>query len=736
MERQINHPEAQLEIKHLKETETIIAGELQKLEVELGIRAEEERIVAVRFEGDQAQVLMNTMRMKLQALHQLALSKKQPYFSRIDFIPEGGKEGTYYIGRWGVSKTPEYEVVVADWRSPIANLYYSGQVGPMHYETPDGIVSGELNLKRMFTIHSGEMESMFDSGVVSQDAYLQGVLGSVSSDRLKEIVTTIQAEQNYVIRHPLNVPLIVQGVAGSGKTTIALHRIAWLLYAYRDVLSPNQMMILAPNPLFLNYISQVLPDLGVENVQQTTFAGLCERWLKKQMPKLEELNRLEDKLIATAMQRERMARVLKRKGSLAFKQELERYLDTIETTILPEGDLRFGQAVLFTEQELNDIFLGQLKHFPLQVRILELNKYMKTRLKKVAREMENLLEKMTEDKLMMLITRLPDGEERQGRVKTLLKSRDMRKQEILEKAKKYPKEFESLFPSMKVTNVYKAFLQTLEGFEESIALLEKGRAFPEDLPALVVIMKKLYGIPYESILTIVVDEAQDFSAFQVAVLKEMESKPSFTLVGDLMQGIHEEEGISSWEEIKNEVFGGAVTRHDLVQSYRNTVEIMEFANIVAQKFPVPNQQIAKPILRHGEPVSCRWAKDEKERLEDVVDTVESWRKEGFNTIALIAKTKEEAKATHKALSKHFPVTLIGQEQTEYHGGVMVIPASLIKGLEFDCVLILNANAQQYPMDAFMARLLYVMCTRPLHRLHLAYTGELTSLVKTCSRMIQ
>ncbi len=725
MERHIDHPQAELEMKHLKETGIIIADELSKLEVELGIRAEEERIVAVRFEGDQAQVVMNTLKMKLQILHQLALSKKQPYFSRIDFVEKGGTEATYYIGRWGVSKTPEFDVVVADWRSPIANLYYSGQVGPMDYETPDGKVTGELNLKRMFTIHDGEMESMFDSGVVSQDAYLQGVLGSVSSDRLKEIVTTIQAEQNYVIRHPLNVPLIVQGVAGSGKTTIALHRIAWLLYAYREVLSPDQMMILAPNPLFLNYISQVLPDLGVENVQQTTFQGLCEKWLKKQMPRMKELNRLEDKLSGTIGSRE----VLKKKGSLQFKRQLEAYLDTIETTLLPKEDVLFGQATLFTNQELKDIFLGQLKHFPLQVRILELNKYMKNRLKAVARDMEDMLEKMTEERLMQLITRLPEGEERQARVRRLLDSRDLRKQEIVDRAKAYPKAFQALFPDMKVTAVYQGFLETMEGFRDTTALLEKGMAYPEDLPALVVVMKKLYGIAFESIRTIVIDEAQDFSPFQVEVLKEMESKPSFTLVGDLMQGIHEDEGISSWEEIKGQVFGGAVTRHDLVQSYRNTVEIMAFANRVAQKFPVENQRLAKPVLRHGEAVAIHQAQSEKDRLEYVRETVEGWRREGFNTMALIAKTKEEAKAAYKALSKHFPVTLVGQEQTQYQGGVMVIPASLIKGLEFDCVMVLNANEEQYPMEVFMARLLYVMCTRPLHRLHLCYQGRLTPLCK-------
>ena len=195
--------------------------------------------------------------------------------------------------------TPEFDTVVVDWRSPVANLYYSGQIGPMSYAAPDGTVTGELTLKRMLTVRDRELLGLFDSGVVSQDAYLQSVLGQVSSDKLREIVTTIQAEQNLVIRHPARQPLIVQGVAGSGKTTIALHRIAWLLYAHRETLRPEQLMILAPNPLFLDYISQVLPDLGVERVVQTTFQGLCQGLLGKQLPKVRAVTRLEDKLQAT-----------------------------------------------------------------------------------------------------------------------------------------------------------------------------------------------------------------------------------------------------------------------------------------------------------------------------------------------------------------------------------------------------------------------------------------------------
>lgn len=730
MTQPINHPDAAYEQTHLTQTIGIIADELEKLEIEMGIRADEDRVVAVRFDNDQAQVMMNTMRMKLQTLHQLALSKKQPYFSRLDFIPTGEVKRTYYIGRWGVTKTPEYEVTVVDWRSPVANLYYSGQVGEMNYTAPDGNVNGELTLKRMFTIHEGKLEAIFDTGVVSQDAYLQAVLGAVSSDKLKEIVTTIQAEQNFVIRHPLEKPLIVQGVAGSGKTTIALHRIAWLLYAYRQTLSPSQMMILAPNPLFLNYISQVLPDLGVDNVIQTTFKELCAKWLKKQMPRVMTLNRLEDRLCMTAQQREQMAKVLRRKGSLAFKAELETALTVFEQHILPDTDTCFGQKVLFTKEALHHIFFEQLRHFPLEARIMEIQKHMKTRLKSCVREMYGTLEKMTEERLTMLLNGLPEGEERQERVAKLLASRDRRKQEIATKEKEYPNQFRQMFPTMKVVDIYRTLLQSIDEalFADTIAMLGKGRVYPEDLAALVVIMKKVYGIGYEPIRTIVIDEAQDFSPFQMKLLHDMQSKPSFTLVGDLMQGIHSDEGITSWEEVKEGVFKGDVVRHDLVQSYRNTEQIMSFANRIAAHFPVAGQRLAKPVLRKGEAVEVVAQSTEAQWLAYVIDKVQAWKQEGFNTIALVARTFKEAKTNYDKLKKHLDISLITQEHTSYHGGVMLIPASLVKGLEFDCVMVLNVEDVYYPYDAFMARLLYVICTRPLHRLALLHMG-------TCSKLI-
>ena len=271
-----NHPDAEKEYLHLQETCDAIGRETAEVEALTGAKAGVCMDVQMKEDPDQQeQVTMQLFQFQLDRLRQLSLAAGQAYFARLDYIPAGSPPETWYLGRWGVLNPETLDPVVVDWRSPVANLYYSGQIGPMDYEAPDGRVQGELTLKRMLTVRGRQLVSLFDSDIVSQETYLQDVLGSISTDRLKDIVSTIQAEQNIVIRHPLNAHLLVQGAAGSGKTTIALHRIAYLLYTFRDTLKPENMMILAPNPLFLSYISQVLPDLGVERVVQTTFEGWC-----------------------------------------------------------------------------------------------------------------------------------------------------------------------------------------------------------------------------------------------------------------------------------------------------------------------------------------------------------------------------------------------------------------------------------------------------------------------------
>lgn len=727
-----NHPDSPAEAAHLAQTCQIIQREIDKLEAELGIGAEEDRIAAIPDDGSmQAQVRLNILIMKLDTLHNLARSRQQAYFARLNFTPAGGTPQTYYLGRWGVYDSSSLDVTVVDWRSPVANLYYSGQVGPMDYEAPDGRVQGELTLKRMLTVEEDRLISLFDSGVVSQDAYLQEVLGTVSSDRLKEIVTTIQAEQNQVIRHPLRQNLIVQGVAGSGKTTIALHRIAWLLYAFRDSLRPEQMMILAPNPLFLSYISQVLPDLGVERVIQTTFAGLCQQWMGKRTPKVQVVSRLEERLSASTADRLAVGQVLQRKGSLDMKASVESFLEGYQVEILPPEGLRFGGNVLYTAQEVQDIFLKQLKHFPLAQRIDELKKYIKKRLAKTTETMKAAMEKMAQDRLTQLLFALPDGPERRARAKKLLESRDARMAEIDQKAKAYLKEFPALFPDLSLLSVYRTYLMRCESQavqDATLPLLDKKRIQQEDLAAVCSICQTVYGLPQKPLRHIVMDECQDFSPYQLALLHQHYPAATFTLVGDLMQGVHEDEGIRDYQQWIGPVFSGEATLLRLVTSYRNTTEIMQLASRVAARHPVPGQQTAQPVLRHGEePLISVFATD-KERYTALRQQAQSWLDEGYRTIALIEKSRSGAERLYKLLKDDLPVHLLREEDTDYQGGLLILSASMVKGLEFDCVALCNASEAQFADDPFLCRVLYVALTRPLHRLRVLATGTLTPLL--------
>lgn len=289
---EIQHPDAAHEQQHLEHTLTVIEQETALARAALSddlAKLTEAR----RFDPDGVPVREMMYARDEFMLNNLRLAADKPYFTRVDFLPRRHKYiDTYYIGKYGVTRRESLDIEVVDWRSPVANLYYSGQIGPMSYTAPDGEIRGELKLKRQFGIEHGELKTIFDTDVVSQDAYLQSVLGAVGSDRLREVVTTIQAEQNFVIRHKPDRALVVQGVAGSGKTTIALHRIAYLLYAYQDKMRPEQMMIIAPNPLFLDYISGVLPDLGVDRVMQTTFAQLISSLLGKRLPRVNGTDRL------------------------------------------------------------------------------------------------------------------------------------------------------------------------------------------------------------------------------------------------------------------------------------------------------------------------------------------------------------------------------------------------------------------------------------------------------------
>ena len=748
----MEHPQWHQEEDHLKETLRIVGSELGKCEQALGIQNGNDRFVMVQDDGSSdAVVQQQLMRMTLQTLHQLRLSVKSPYFARLDFTPgpgtpamagmRPGVNAPVYIGRWGVLKTPEYQVCVHDWRSPVANLYYSGQVGEVSYEAPDGRVEGEMTLKRMFTIADGELTGMQDTGVVGQEKFLTDALSQVTTARLREVVTTIQAEQNTVIRYDPMKPLCVQGVAGSGKTTIALHRIAWMLYRLQKTTRPDQMLILAPNPLFLSYISRVLPDLGVDKVRQLTFDQLCKMLLEKKMPRLTASARLSERLHMTKAQRDALDELLRQKGALARWDDLQAFLARWEESCIPKVNIRLGSAVLITAEDLKRYFLKEFRHFPLQVRVAKTRAVVADRLKKAMAQVEEKLEKMAQDRLDQLLRAMPDSPERRERARKLLDARDERRAELADKQKQLLKEYDSQWGSMDLLQVYAAFWQEMAQkdpacqpvADATLPLLAKKRAAPEDLPALLILARALYDIKRPDIRHVVIDEAQDVSPLQVKTLRALFGTDAFTLVGDLCQGIYGDEGLRSWDALSTGIFDEKPHVAHLSTAYRSTVEIMETAFAVMSRHPVAGAGEAKPVLRHGPAPVHLPVGEEKQRPCVIAQQVERWQQDGFANIALIVKTEKAAKALHKQLEALIPgVRLVLQGDDTFEGGVQVMDASLVKGLEFDCVLIADAEAAIYPDERFYAKLFYVLCTRPLHRLAFAYRGQPTLHLPSCN----
>ena len=715
-----DHPASEEEYLHLRETCDAIDREIAEVEALTGAKAGE--CMDVRMEEDpdeQVQVTMNRLRYQLDRLQQLSMASGQAYFARLDFTPSGQKPETWYLGRWGVLDPVTLTPVVVDWRSPAANLYYSGQIGRMDYEAPDGRVEGELTLKRMLTVKQRELISLFDSGIVSQEAYLQGVLGSVSTDRLREIVTTIQAEQNIVIRHPLAEHLLVQGAAGSGKTTIALHRIAYLLYTFRNSLKPENMMILAPNPLFLSYISQVLPDLGVERVVQTTFEGWCREGMGRRMPKILRESRLEKNLSLTGAEREKTGRILRMKGSLATMKKLEAWLEHLQETVLPPNGMKMAGVVLLDRPEMERIFLKDLRYFPLEQRISELRKIVRKRVQGAVSLLKDQYAANAEQIAGRIRSGMREGAQRQQKLRELYETRDRRYREIDARAEGYLNGYREKFTLPDLAGLYRAFLE--ECLPELIT--EDDSLRQEDLPMLVMICRAVFGLKTKPMKHIVIDECQDFSPFQVELLKKVNPAATFSLVGDLYQGIRADEGIRSWDEWKGPVFDHRADLKQLTVSYRNTVEIMDLAQAVAARWPIDGICETKPVLRHGEKPRIVRAQNEKERLALIRDQVRAWQAEGYHSIALIEKTAEQAGALFRRIGAELGARLLSETDAEYRGGVMILPASIAKGMEFDCVGVCDASAESFPDDEFLCRVLYVMMTRPLHRLCVWHKGD-------------
>ncbi|MDN3015500.1 RNA polymerase recycling motor HelD [Paenibacillus sp. BSR1-1] len=660
----------------------------------------------------------------------------KPYFSRIDFTSDSTKkEESLYIGKVSLFDRVTQQPIIVDWRSPIANVYYDGRLGEVFYEAYGETQTGYLALKRQYEIVNGLLKDIRDIDLTTHDELLQKSLSGKADNRLTEIVATIQNEQNEVIRASLKHPIIVQGAAGSGKTTIALHRISYFLYSLGYQFPPEKLMILAPNRLFIDYISAVLPELGVNKINQTTYIDFMRSCLGQKI-KLFSPNSKLMKLLEDAGKNKSMKWVSSLKGSLEFKELIQNYVNELELNLAPSEDFIVEKSVLMKGKKLKTLFLKEYTYLPIYKRIGKIKTLLESDLKKKKSIMLSNLNKKYEETLEKFVySRKLEAEIRQQKVINLMDKKEQRIKRVEQESKVAVKKYMESFIMKDIFTLYKELMSSPELInkhsttltEQECQLLSKycqrifdrGAYELEDLAPIFYMKAKLEGIDEKyKMRSIFIDEAQDYSYFQFAALKEGFETDLFTIVGDLAQGIHSYRGMNSWTPVLKDIFPNA-NYQALQKSYRTTVEIMNLANDILQLI---DQDLPKvePVIRHGEkpfyktidpanPVQIRLELEQKIGL---------LKEEELHSIAIIGRTDRECQRIHLLFkNSQLPIQLLEEKEEMKKGHIVILPSYLSKGLEFDSVFIVCLEEPYSHVDLDI-KLLYVSMTRPMHRLYL------------------
>ncbi|MBD2716601.1 AAA family ATPase [Hymenobacter sp. BT646] len=593
---------------------------------------------------------------------------QSPYFGRVDFASGNTPAAPVYIGVHSFFDEQRRQNLIYDWRAPIASMFYDFELGEASYATPSGTIHGTIELKRQYKIRDGWMEFMLDSDVNIHDDVLQRELAKSSDDKMKNIVATIQRDQNAVIRNETAQVMVIQGVAGSGKTSIALHRIAFLLYRYRETIAAKDILIISPNKVFADYISNVLPELGEEHIPELGMEELAADLLDNRYPFqtfFEQVSALLDHHDAAFIERIRF------KSSFEFLSQLNQYLLHIENTYFNVTELRVGPA-LVPHALIQQKFKGYhrvplLKRFAL-----------------VAEDVRAYVRDATKRKLS-------------GREKATI-------------GEAIPR----MFKLNNVLELYRDFYRWIGRPE----LLRMGQRLEyADVFALIYLRLRLEGLTaYDHVKHLLVDEMQDYTPVQYAVLSRLFNCRK-TILGDVSQTVNPYSA-SSAETIERVFPQADIVR--LYRSYRSTVEITAFAQRL-----MPNPHIL-PLERHGPEPDIRRCHTRDEELETLQQLIIAFRSSGNHSLGIICKTLRQAEQVYEALQAS-DVHLLTDESTSFKEGAIITTAHLAKGLEFDAVIVPFASARTYKTEVDKS-MLYVACTRAMHQLTLTYTGELAGFL--------
>lgn len=591
-----------------------------------------------------------------------------PYFGRIDFLEkkENSKVMPTYIGIHTFYDPESRATLIHDWRAPVSSMFYDHELGEAGYRSPSGEIKGEISLKRQYRIRGGKMEFMIESALTVHDDILQKELSSNVDDKMKNIVATIQREQNQIIRNEDIRTLIIQGVAGSGKTSIALHRIAYLLYTFRDSISSKDILIISPNKVFSDYISNVLPELGEETVPETSMeqilSGVLEHKYKYQTY-FGLVNELLEKPSSSLIDR------IAYKASFGFISELDKFILHIENTYFKAADVKLTKYITIPAPFIEEQYL-RFNRYPIRRRFDAMADYMLDMLK-----------------IQYAFTVTTAG-------RNLLK-----------------KEIRLMFAGNNDIQVYKDFFKWTNN--PGMFKMRKGHTLEySDLAPLAYLHLALEGNgnqPFR-VKHLLIDEMQDYSPIQYKVIQKLFPCRK-TVLGDAGQSVNPY-GSSTAETIQKSLTASEIMK--LCKSYRSTFEITDFAQKIH-----PNAEL-EPVARHGEKPQILQFGSAVEELSGIMGLISTYRKSGYKSLGIICKTEQQAREMADVLKSYAnDISFLSSQSSAFVQGIVITSAHMAKGLEFDEVIIPQTDERNYRSEIDKS-MLYVAVTRAMHRLTLTF----------------
>ena len=592
-----------------------------------------------------------------------------PYFGRIDF--EEKKNGSsvlpIYIGIHTFYDSQSKTNLIYDWRAPISGMFYDYESDEATYSSPSGEVHGKISLKRQYRIRKGKMEYMIESSVTVHDDILQKELCSNADDKMRNIVTTIQREQNRIIRNEDTPVLIIQGVAGSGKTSIALHRIAYLLYAQKGKIASRDILIISPNKVFADYISNVLPELGETTVPETSMEQILSTVLNnkyKYQDFFGQVSELLEKPVPDFIER------IQYKASFEFVSRLDKFILHMENHYFKATNVKITKYITIPAEFIGEQF-KRFHRYPIRQRFETMTDY--------------ILEMM---KIQYNLT-VTTAE------KNLLR-----------------KEIKNMFSGNNDLQIYKDFFEWA-GKPEMFKMRKNRMLEYADMAPLAYLHLALDGNKTQThIRHLLIDEMQDYSPIQYKVIQKLYPCRK-TILGDASQSVNPY-GSSTAAMIQKAFITGEIMK--LCKSYRSTFEI----TCLAQKIQT-NKEL-EPIMRHGEQPEILQFKNTEEETTGIANLISDFRNSGYTSLGIICKTETLAKALAQKLQVHTDnISLLSSQSSAYTKGVVVTSAHMAKGLEFDEVIIPQADNKNYH-STIDRNMLYVAVTRAMHKITLTYSG--------------